>query len=106
MDTGKKEAKKHAKEYKIATPQILDSKQKLAKELKAEMTPEAVVLNGKNEVVYRGRIDDTYAALGKKRAKPTTYDLKSAIEAVLAGKQPNVKETEAVGCYIDFVVER
>ncbi len=102
-DTDKAAAKKHAREYKITTPQVLDPKQKLAELLGAEKTPEAVILDAEGEVVYRGRIDDTYAALGKKRAKPTTHDLKSALEAVLAGKKPKVKKTEAVGCYIDFV---
>ena len=101
-DTDAESAKKHAKEYEITTAQVLDPEQKLAGEAGAKKTPEAVVYNAAGEVVYRGRIDDTYAALGKKRARPTTADLKATLDAILGGKNPALKEVEAVGCFIFF----
>ena len=51
-------------------------------------------------MAYRGRIDDTYAAYGKRRPEPTTRALETALIAVLAGKKVAVPRTEAVGCQI------
>jgi hypothetical protein len=51
-------------------------------------------------LAYRGRIDDLYPELGKKRAAPTKRDLREALAAVLAGKPVPVPRTEAVGCSI------
>jgi hypothetical protein len=50
--------------------------------------------------VYHGRIDDRFIDFGKSRTQPTTHDLSSAIEAVLAGKQVSSAVTKAIGCYI------
>ena len=51
-------------------------------------------------VAYRGRIDDLFEDLGKKRRKARTRDLRDALEAVLAGKAVVNPRTTAVGCYI------
>jgi hypothetical protein len=65
----------------------------------ATITPEAVVV-ANHEVVYRGRIDDRYVALGVERAAPTTHDLADALTAVLAGRAVAHPVTQAVGCFI------
>jgi thiol-disulfide isomerase/thioredoxin len=96
------EAAKHAKEYALPCPSVLDRKLVLAARTGATVKPEAVVLSPKGEVLYRGRIDDRYIALGKKRAEPTTHDLRNAIDAVLAGKPVPTPRTQAIGCDIDF----
>jgi hypothetical protein len=67
----------------------------------AEVTPEAVVLDRKSVVRYRGRIDDLYAALGKKRARVTRHDLRDALDSIAAGKRVKQKETKAIGCLIE-----
>ena len=61
------------------------------------MTP-AVVLGADGARVYRGRIDDRYLAPGQYRMKPTTRELRDAIEAVLAGRPVPVAEMKAAGC--------
>ena len=69
----------------------------------ATVTPEAVVVAGER-VVYRGRIDDRYVALGVERSAPARRDLENALTAVLAGKPVEHPTTEAVGCFIaDFL---
>ena len=50
--------------------------------------------------LYRGRINNFYAALGKPRRMVTVHDLRDALECRpgrQAGRQP---ETQAVGCFI------
>src|SRR5438105_14126768 len=69
-------AREHAKEYALRPPVLLDPHHRLVKLTKPTVTPEAVVLDKKRHVLYRGRIDDLYAALGKRRPSATQHDLR------------------------------
>lgn len=89
----------HAAAYGHTAPLVLDPEQSLAARTGATMTPEACVL-AQGELVYRGRIDDRYFALGKQRAAPTTRELRAALDAVLAGSRPSRDWPPAIGCYI------
>jgi len=64
------------------------------------ITPEAAIVNSAGKVVYRGRIDNSYAALGQARRAPTSHDLRDALDATLAGKPAPNPKTKALGCYI------
>ncbi len=97
-DVTAKIASEHAREFSLEFPLLLDPQQILARQTGAGFTPEAVLLNSAGDILYRGRIDDRYAAPGKQRAEPTSRDLQAAIEAVLAGQKPAVSQTQAVGC--------
>ncbi len=92
------QAGKHAKEYGLTFPLLFDPEQALARSTGVRVTPEAVVLSPEGKVLYRGRIDDRYSASGKRRDQPTVYDLDNALRAVLAGKPPEISETQAFGC--------
>jgi hypothetical protein len=93
-------AKKHAAEYDLRAPVLLDPEHRLVKLAKATVTPEAVVLGKNGQALYRGRIDDLYAALGKKRAAATKHDLREALDAITSGKAIKRRETKAIGCLI------
>ena len=101
-DLGVADARKHAKEYGFPCPAVLDPTMRLALKVGATVKPEAAVLSPKGELLYLGRIDDTYADLGKRRPQPTRRELKDALDAVLAGKPVAVARAKAVGCPIDF----
>ena len=58
------------------------------------------MLGRKGEVLYRGRIDDLYAGLGKKRAMATQHDLREALDAINVGKSVKKKEITVIGCMI------
>ena len=96
----KADATKHAKEYRYKLPVIVDRKHELVKRLKATTAPEAFVIGAEGKVLYRGRIDDRYAAIGKPRSQVQRQDLRMALSAVVAGKPVEVAETKAIGCYI------
>ena len=102
LECTRKAAKKHAKEYAITIPVILDQRQKVAKQLKAEFTPEAFVIIPHGEVRYRGRINDMYISYGKKRRAPTRNDLDEAIAAVITGREVLTPKTMPVGCPIFY----
>jgi thiol-disulfide isomerase/thioredoxin len=94
------EAKKHAADYGFTCPVLVDRKHELVRQLGATITPEAIVVGPGNAVLYRGRIDDLYVAIGKKRYQATTHDLRDALDAIVAGKPVATPRTEAVGCAI------
>ena len=93
--------RKHLNEYRYGgMSAVIDSNRKIANRAKAKVTPEAVVIDSRGEIRYRGRIDNFYAALGKPRQQVTAHDLRDALDAVLAGKPVPNPETKALGCYI------
>jgi peroxiredoxin len=88
---------KRAKEKGFNFPYIRDEDQSLARALSAVCTPETFVFDKARKLVYHGRIDDN-----REPSKVTTHDLKNALDAVTAGKEPSVAETRPFGCSIKW----
>ena len=93
-------AKYHA-EYKIAFPVLFDASGELAEWLKPTHTPEAFVVNPEGAVLYRGRINDQYAGVGRAKALVTKHELRDALAAVAAGKPVETPRTAPVGCLFE-----
>jgi peroxiredoxin/mono/diheme cytochrome c family protein len=89
----------HARQAGLRCPVLKDADQKVADLLKAERTPEVVVLDSRRMICYRGRIDDQFG-VGFRRPQPTRRDLVEALDAVLAGKPVSIARTEVTGCLI------
>ncbi len=60
-------------------------------------TPHAFVFDEKRILRYAGRIDDS-----EKIGTATQHDLRNAINAILAGKEVEVKQTKVFGCSIKW----
>ena len=76
----------------------LDPRQRLADRWRVTVTPEVVALAADGALIYRGRVNDQYAALGKGKPSPTRHDLREALEAfVVTGRAAGVRTTP-VGC--------
>jgi hypothetical protein len=90
----------HAKTWKLTCPILLDSKHRLVKLTGVTITPEVAVVLPDDSIAYRGRIDDCYADLGKRRVAPNRRDLREALTAVLKGQAVKEPRTRAIGCYI------
>lgn len=88
---------KHAQEYHLTFPMLLDPTQVLARGAGVKVTPEVVVVSPTGKFWYQGRIDNLYSD-GKRRDEPSVFDLDNALSAVLSGKAPAVSQTKAVGC--------
>lgn len=89
--------------YEVIFPLQSDYFQIMTKKLGATVTPEVIVYNeNSKEILYKGRIDDTYYRIGKKRTVTTTAELEDALKAIIAGKPVLIKETEPVGCFINL----
>jgi peroxiredoxin len=91
--------RKHAEEFKIAFPVLLDGRQTLADALGATRTPEVFVADADGVVRYHGRIDDRYGYTYR-RDSSTRPDLEEAVREVLANKPVSLASTEPVGCLI------
>ena len=55
------------------------------------------VLNQSRQIAYMGRIDDNIEL-----DKATSHFLRDAVNAVLAGRQPEIVETLQKGCEIEY----
>jgi peroxiredoxin len=91
-------ASKHVAEFQLKFPVLFDASGELAGALKPSHTPEAFVIDRDGRLAYRGRIDDLYADLGKKRTAPSRHDLVDAVAAVIASQPVATPRTEPVGC--------
>lgn len=94
-------ALEHARTYGLeALPIGFDREHELVSRFGIRVTPEVALVDGDGRLLYRGRIDDGYAALGQKRPQPTRHDLRLAVDAALAGEPIQLARTDAVGCYV------
>ena len=67
----------------------------------ATVTPEVVVYNETQEqIIYQGRIDNTYARVGQRRRVTTTSELKDVLEAIHNAQPILISKTDPVGCFI------
>ena len=90
----------HQKDYQLSSPGLLDPKHELVRIAGVKVTPEAAVFH-QGKLVYRGRIDDRFPALGVARSEATTHDLEQILDALAAGQSLSLKTTRAIGCAID-----
>ena len=98
-----KSIRQHIREYDYGCEALRDPRHELVKLTGASVTPEAAVFISQRtgvKMIYRGRIDDQYAAAGKHRPGPTVHDLEDALNAIVKGSTLKFKTTVATGCYI------
>ncbi len=76
---------------------LFDESQALARALGAERTPEVFLFDKARRLRYHGAIDDS-----RDDRSVTRRYLREAIEALLAGDEPPVTETESVGCTVKW----
>ena len=88
--------KKFAIEQGYTVPYIVDQDSKLADMFGANHTPEVFLFNNKNKLVYKGAMNDN-------PSNPDGYKkmyIEDAINATVAGKDPDPKTTKSIGCSI------
>lgn len=91
--------RQRAKDKDFTFPYLMDEGQKIYPQYGATKTPHIYILekyDDKNIVKYIGAIDDNY----QDEAAVKTKYVENAIDALLSGKEIEVKETKAIGCSI------
>ena len=93
--------RRYQQEYQLQFPVIFDTTGELADRLKPEVTPEAFVIGTDDDILYRGRIDNRFAAIGQLRNQITARELQDVIGKLGAGQTVKPHRTEAVGCFFE-----
>ena len=90
--------KEFAKEQDLKFAYAADETQKSGKAYGAAVTPHVFVLNKERKVAYMGAWDDS--PMNAKKVEKTFA--RDAVDSLLAGKTPEVAETQQVGCGIRY----
>jgi mono/diheme cytochrome c family protein len=92
---------KYAADFKLEFPLLFDPAGVLAAVCRPTHVPQAFVFDHQGALVYQGRIDDQFASVGRRRERASQHNLREAIEAAVAGRTPEVRQADAVGCRIE-----
>ena len=91
--------KEMAQRLHFRFPFCFDEAQEVAKVYKAACTPDFYLFNAQRRLVYRGQLDDSRPG----NNRPVTgRDLRTAIDAVLAGKPVASNQQASIGCSIKW----
>jgi peroxiredoxin len=69
-------------DYGLTFPILFDVSGDIASRLEPLVTPEAFVVGADDRIIYRGRIDNRFADIGKLRNKITKFELSETIHRV------------------------
>jgi thiol-disulfide isomerase/thioredoxin len=87
------------KEAGYVFPYLFDETQEVAKTFRAACTPDIFLFDSQQRLVYRGRFDATRPSGS---APATGDDLRSALDAVLAGRPLPAEQKPSMGCSIKW----
>lgn len=94
-------AAKHFAEFQAKFPILFDASGLLSTALRPTHVPEAFVVDRDGKLVYRGAIDNSWEAVGRRRPKAEKEFLVDAIMLTSTGKPVVVAQTKPVGCLIE-----
>jgi peroxiredoxin len=80
-------------------PYLLDETQAVAKAYRAACTPDLFLFDRNRRLVYRGQFDDSRPGSDR---PVTGADLRAAVDAVLAGRDPSPEQRASIGCNIKW----
>ncbi len=88
-----------AKRRRYTFPYLHDATQQVARAFDAACTPDFFLYDGSHRLAYRGQLDDSRPG----SPEPVTgRDLRTAIDAVLAGSAPSAQQRPSIGCNIKW----
>jgi peroxiredoxin len=87
-----------AKEKKFPWVYLRDESQDIALKYGALRTPHFYVFDAQRKLRFTGRMDDN----PKNEALAKTHELRDAMEAILAGKEPAIKQITPIGCNVKW----
>jgi len=100
-----KRAAAHFAASKLPGEAVLEPEYMVAKRCGAKVTTGVLLFDATGLLRYRGRIDDRGSVMGEWKDKATRCDLLQAVRDVQAKRPVAITQTEAVGCFLPFLVE-
>jgi peroxiredoxin len=91
--------KERVTQEKLPWTYLRDESQDVARAYGALRTPHFYVFDAERKLRYTGRLDDN----PREADKATTHELRDALDALLAGKQPPVPVTNPIGCNVKWL---
>jgi peroxiredoxin len=91
------EMQRRAEKQSFNFDYLYDEEQYIARMLGSERTPEVFLFDKDRRLVYHGAIDDS-----RDDRAVTRHYLRDALDAVLAGRSPELAETPPVGCTLKW----
>lgn len=89
--------KQHAKKRGFNFPYLHDPTQAVGRQYGVTHTPQVFVLDKQRRIAYMGAIDDN-----AEPGKVEEHYLTDAVDALLAGKEPEVTESRQFGCELEY----
>ncbi len=91
----------YKEKYDLPFEMIVDRSQEITERYDARVTPEVVVVEDESQaVIYKGRIDDAYYRVGRRRQVSQTSELRDVLEALRSEQSSSIEWQEAIGCVI------
>jgi len=87
-----------AREKGFNFPYLRDESQAVARAYDAACTPDIFVFDRQRKLVYNGRLDDNWQDAAKVRHR----DLRTVLDATLAGTAPELESVPSMGCSIKW----
>jgi thiol-disulfide isomerase/thioredoxin len=87
-----------AAELGITFPYLVDDSQQVAREFRAQCTPDPYLFDGQGRLFYHGRIDDNW----QDDKAVQRQDLREAMRALIAGTDPPAVQQPSMGCSIKW----
>ncbi|NEO29335.1 MAG: thioredoxin family protein [Symploca sp. SIO3C6] len=91
--------KEMAQQLAFTFPLCYDETQETTKAYTAACTPDFFVFDNKQQLVYRGQLDDSRPS---NNLPVTGKDLRAALEALLSGETINPEQKPSIGCNIKW----
>lgn len=85
-------------ELGISFPYLVDDVQQVAREFRAQCTPDPYLFDGQGMLFYHGRIDDNW----QNEEAVLHQELREAMVALVAGEEPPVVQQPSMGCSIKW----
>ena len=90
--------KEKIREWGISFPYLIDESQNVAREYKAQCTPDIYLFDKNTKLVYHGRVDDNW----QDESKVKKHELREAIDNLAKGKPIESKQVPSMGCSIKW----
>ena len=103
LRTARNALQRNIVQHQLPYPVLLDADHKIARATGARVTPETLLLDPQNRVVFRGMPDDAWEVRARTGHAAVTHPyLADALAQAMVGKSVTIAQSKCLGCTIDM----